>query len=427
MSALRFRISKGIEATSTPPIPQAYGWGESYKPTPGRPLLDMSQGVPGVPPPPKFLEALGSAASSPKTCGYVPNAGEQILRKVIAEEMKVPYGESIDVTEEDIAITAGCNMAFAASIMTIAEKGDEVILPVPWYFNHEMTLTMLGIKAVPLPTDPDNGFLPSVDSCTQLITQKTKAIVLVTPNNPTGAIYPPSLLAAYANLARSKNIALILDETYRDFLLPESLPPHRLFERIPSDSTLPSDWSWRETVIHLFSFSKSYCIPGHRVGLVCASPDLIPALNKALDNMQICAPRPPQVALANTIPSLRPFVNENAEALQHRHQLFAQKLPPHWKIGAQGGYYAFVKHPFVGVNATRVAQRLAEEMGVLSLPAGFFYPTRTPENEVVVNGKHPEDRWIRFSVANVDDDKVIHVCERLKESESCFSEWKVEV
>ena len=103
----------------------------------------MSQGVPGVPPPPLFLSALGQASSSPTSCGYVPNVGEPSLRTAIAEEMRIPYGKDIDVTKEDIAITAGCNMAFAATAMTIAEKGDEVILPVPWYFNHEYVSLLL--------------------------------------------------------------------------------------------------------------------------------------------------------------------------------------------------------------------------------------------------------------------------------------------
>ncbi|CAL1712127.1 unnamed protein product [Somion occarium] len=431
MSGLRFRLSGAIERTNRPPIPQAYSWAEHYKPTPTRPLLDMSQGVPGVPPPKIFLDALGTASSSPSSCGYVPNAGELALRQAIAEEMRIPYGEDIDVTAGDIAITAGCNMAFVATIMTIAEAGDEVILPVPWYFNHEMTLTMLGVKVVPLPTDPDNGFLPSLEQCAKLVTPKTKAIVLVTPNNPTGAIYPASHIAMFAGLARSRNLALILDETYRDFLSTESLPPHKLFappaSRGPFDPSshhaLPTDWCWRETIIHLFSFSKSYCIPGHRLGLICASPDIMPSLNKALDNVQICAPRPPQIALAPLLPALRPFVQSNNEALKHRHTLFKSLLPPKWHIGAQGGYYAFVKHPFIGIGATKVARRLAEEMGVLCLPAGFFGPGQS-EN-VGPDERDVEDRWIRFSVANVSDDKVRHVCQRLGESEMAFG-WETE-
>ena len=92
----------------------------------------MSQGVPGIPPPKTLLEALSRSSSDPGSCGYVPNAGEFALREAVANEMKVVYGEGIDVTPEDVFITAGCNLAFTSAIMAVAQKGDEVIIPVPW-------------------------------------------------------------------------------------------------------------------------------------------------------------------------------------------------------------------------------------------------------------------------------------------------------
>ena len=113
-------------------IPQAYAWADAYRATPERPLLDMSQGVPGVPPPPLLLDALAKAAAAPTSCGYLPNAGEPALRKAVVEEMKVRYGADADVTPEDVAITAGCNMAFVAVATALADAGDEIILPVPW-------------------------------------------------------------------------------------------------------------------------------------------------------------------------------------------------------------------------------------------------------------------------------------------------------
>ncbi len=97
----------------------------------------MSQGVPGIPPPPSLLDALAAASSDPSSCGYVPNAGEPSLRDAVVGEMTAAYGPDADVTRDDVSITAGCNLAFAAAAMTVAGKGDEVILPVPWYFNHE--------------------------------------------------------------------------------------------------------------------------------------------------------------------------------------------------------------------------------------------------------------------------------------------------
>lgn len=92
----------------------------------------MSQGVPGIPPPKSVLDALAWASSDPESCGYVPNAGEPALRDAVANEMKLVYGRDADVTQDDVFITAGCNLAFTSAIMAVAQKGDEVILPVPW-------------------------------------------------------------------------------------------------------------------------------------------------------------------------------------------------------------------------------------------------------------------------------------------------------
>ena len=176
---------------------------------------------------------------------------------------------------------------------------------------------------------------------------------------------------------------------------------------------------WRKTLIHLFSFSKSYCIPGHRLGLVVSAPELSSTLNTALDNIQICAPRPPQRALAPLLPSLRPFVHETALAIEARHRLFKDSLPERWHIGSQGAYYAFVKHPFKDIDSVDVCRRLAEEIGVVCLPAGFFGPG--------IEGRAEGDmgRWIRFSVANVNDEKVKQVCARLRECESAFG-WELD-
>ena len=242
----------------------------------------------------------------------------------------------------------------------------------------------------------------------------------------TGAVYSPELIASFAALAYEHSLPLIIDETYRDFIT--SGPPHQLFASGPTSQhsndssfhpTLPHAWNWRKTLIHLFSFSKSYCIPGHRLGLLVASPDLSAAVNTALDNIQICAPRPPQRALASMIPSLRPFVQETALAIEARHRLFKDSLPKRWHIGSQGAYYAFVRHPFKDIDAADVCQRLAKEMGVVCLPAGFFGPGEGGRAEGDMG------RWIRFSVANVNDEKVKRVCERLEESQAVFG-WELD-
>jgi aspartate/methionine/tyrosine aminotransferase len=199
---------------------------------------------------------------------------------------------------------------------------------------------------------------------------------------------------------------LIVDETYRDFLIDG--PPHKLF----------AISSWRSNLVSLFSFSKSYCVPGHRLGAIVASPVLIQQIKTVLDCLQICPPRPLQQALTPLLQELRPFLRRTATAIASRHRLFRENLPSRWEIGSQGGYYAFVKHPFIGVSSFELCQRLAVQIGVVALPSAFF----NEENPLHVD---EESRWVRFSVANVDDEKVKKVCERLQEAEELFG-WPLD-
>src|SRR5258708_22668781 len=126
------------------------------------------------------------------------------------------YGAA--VAPQEVAITAGCNQAFCLAMMALAGAGDEVMLPVPYYFNHRMWLDMLGVATVALPFRPDRGGVPDPREAAERITARTRAIVLISPNNPTGAVYPPSVLAEFLAVARSRAIALVIDETYKDFL-----------------------------------------------------------------------------------------------------------------------------------------------------------------------------------------------------------------
>lgn len=186
---------------------------------------------------------------------------------------------------------------------------------------------------------------------------------------------------------------------------------------------MPPSWSWRSNVVHLFSFSKSYAIPGHRLGAVVASPKLLKHVTTTLDCIQVCAPRPPQLALANgsLLSELRPFVQSNAEALKARHEIFRKSLPSGWTIGSQGGFYAFVKHPFQNVSSTTFCERLAKELGVLVLPAQFFCGEEDEmQRRAMGLSEEGWDRWLRFSVANVDDEQIVKVCERLRECNTHF-------
>ena len=383
----RVRVNPLLAATAAPPIPAAGRWKAAYDGRRG-PLIDLAQAVPGVPPPDALLERLAAAARDPASAAYGPIAGDPALRAALAADVSALYGAAVN--PEDVAITSGCNEAFAVSVLALAGRGDAVILPTPWYFNHKMTLDMLGVEAVPLPAGADDGFVPSPAAARALIGPNTRAIVLVSPNNPTGATYPPDVLSAFLALARETGIALVLDETYRDFLPAGRVRPHGLF----------AEDGWRDALVHLYSFSKSYAVPGHRLGAAVADPALLAEVAKVLDCVTICPPRAPQAAVAWAVEGTRGWRAATRAAVDRRAALFARAVAasPGWSVSAIGAYFAYVRHPFGG-TAEAAAARLCAEGGVLALPGSFFGPG--------------QEDYLRFAFPNVRDDEVAGLAERL--------------
>lgn len=371
--------------TGSPPIPQAQAWTARYDGAHG-PLINLAQAVPGYPPHDMMLAALARAAGSPQAAGYGAITGDAELRKAHAAQMSAIYGAEIGA--DRIAATAGCNLAFYVTAIALAKAGDNVIVPAPWYFNHEMTLNMLGVEPRPLICRGEDGFLPDPARAEALIDERTRAILLVTPNNPTGAIYPPALIRDFAKLAQRRGVALVLDETYRDFL-PEGAP-HDLFAT-----------GLDAHVVQLYSFSKSYCIPGHRLGAIAAMPHVIGEIAKVLDCMQICAPRTPQMAVVETMTALADWREGNRLEIDRRAQAFTAALAGSngWRIDSIGAYFAFVAHPFPGEPAEKVAERLCVEKGILALPGPYFGPG--------------QEGHLRFAFANADAAGIAELGRRL--------------
>jgi aspartate/methionine/tyrosine aminotransferase len=356
------RLSPRIAATETPPIPAARAWAARYRGEAG-PALDLTQAVPGYPPPPELLDRLAAAAGDPALAGYGPIAGDPALREALAAEMAACYRAPIAPAR--VAITAGCNLAFAMVMQVLAAEGDAVLLPAPWYFNHGMALTMQGVRAIPLPLRAEAGFLPDPDEIAAHIkAHRPRAVVLVTPNNPTGAIHPPTAIQAVAGLCRRHGVVLVLDETYRDFL--PSGPPHALF----------ADPDWGEVLVHLYSFSKAYCIPGHRLGAIASGAAVMAELEKAFDTLQICPPRPAQSAIAWAIPALRDWRAANTALMARRAAFFREAVAPlpGWRLDSLGTYFAYLRLPEAAPDAMRAAELLAAERGLMTLPGPFFGP-----------------------------------------------------
>ena len=382
------RLNPLLAAVQVPPIAAAKRWLTRYDGTLG-PAVDLSQAVPGHAPSPSFQTRFLEAAALPATATYGDILGDPALRAAYAEETSAAYGA--DLGGADVAITAGCNQAFLAAIMAVAEPGSSVLLPQPWYFNHEMTCRMLGVEARGLPAHAGAGFVPDVMEAERLLDERTRAIVLVTPNNPTGAIYPPETIAAFFELAASRGLHLILDETYRDFRPEASAPAHDLFARP----------GWRDHLISLYSFSKSHAIPGHRLGAIAAGPAILDACVKILDCVQICPPRPSQAALLASMEESRPWRRERAAEMTQRADAFREALAalPEWRIDSLGAYFAYVAHPFPQSSSVEVARAMAERLGLLVLPGAFFGPG--------------QDGHVRVAFANVAEDGIRRFADRL--------------
>ena len=319
-------LNPAMAATEPPPVMEARRWLQGATFPADRPLINVSQAAPVDPPPLALRQALADAALHNDAAHlYGPVLGLPDLRAEIAAQWSAAYGGT--VTPDQVAITQGCNQAFTAVLSTLAGTGDEVILPTPWYFNHKMWLDMQGVKAVPLPAGA--GLIPEAEAASRLITPRTRAIVLVSPNNPGGAEYPAETLAAFRDLARANNLALIVDETYRDFDS-RSGRPHDLF----------ADPDWQDTLIQLYSFSKAYRLTGHRVGAIVASPQRLAEVEKFLDTVAICPSQLGQIGALWGMRNLAQWVaGERAEILARRAAMtggFARL--PDWKLLGCGAY-----------------------------------------------------------------------------------------
>jgi len=379
--------------TFPPPVPEARRWLDGVDFPAQRPLINVSQAAPVEPPHTGMRQAMADAVLHDDSMHlYGPVLGMPALRAELAARTMRIYGGTVDTAQ--IAITSGCNQAFAAAIAALCGEDDEVIIPVPWYFNHKMWLDMAGAKAVPLKCEGD--MMPDPWDAARLITPRTRAIVLVTPNNPTGVEYTDDLVTAFYDIARSRGIALIVDETYRDFHA-GSGRPHSLFTRA----------DWDQTLIHLYSFSKAYRLTGHRVGAIATSAARLTEIEKFLDTVAICPSQVGQHAALWGMQNLDQWLAGEREEILHRRAAITVHMPrlvaKGWSLLGLGGYFAYMRHPFA-MSSADLAPLMVREAGVLCLPGTMFYP----------DGNAAGASELRIAFANLDAGGIATLFTRLE-------------
>jgi aspartate/methionine/tyrosine aminotransferase len=332
---------------------------EMIRLTPG--TISLGQGVVHYGPPPTALDAARAALADPDTHGYQDGAGSPALLSAI--ERKLRRDNGIDVAGgSGITVTAGGNMAFVHAILAITEPGDDVILPVPFYFNHEMAIQMAGCTPTRVPTD--DRYQLDLDAIRKAVTPRTRAIVTVSPNNPTGAVYPEGALREVNRLCQERGLYHISDEVYEYFTYGATR------------HVSPGSFEGAQAhTISLYSLSKAYGFAGWRIGYMVYPAPLADAIAKVQDTVLVCPPVISQIAAVAAMEVGPAYCRRHLGPLAEIRDIVIRELrsleplcivPP-----ADGAFYCF---PRVNLNLDpmRLAERLIQEHRVAVIPGTAF-------------------------------------------------------
>ncbi|WP_036482073.1 pyridoxal phosphate-dependent aminotransferase [Myxosarcina sp. GI1] len=279
---LRFNSNSRMEAVQSPLIPVI---GELIRQNPG--TISLGQGVVSYPPPPEAIAYIQKFLCDPLNHKY--QAVEGILPLVTAIATKLKTENQIEIGQNNcVVVTAGSNMGFMNAVLAITAAGDEIILNTPYYFNHEMAITMANCQPVLVATDANYQLQPK--AIAEAITDKTKAVVTISPNNPTGVVYSSSALAEVNRLCRERGIYHLSDEAYEYFT----------YDGVKHFSPASLANSDRHT-ISLFSLSKAYGFASWRIGYMVIPQHLLMAVKKVQDTNLICPPVVSQYAALGAI------------------------------------------------------------------------------------------------------------------------------
>lgn len=345
-----------MQAVQAPIIPTV---GEMIRNRPG--TISLGQGVAYYGPPAAALERIRSFGGSLADNLYGPVQGIPKLHSLIRAKLLAENGIDCERGRR-VVVTAGANMAFLNALFAITDPGDEVILPLPYYFNQEMAARMLNCKPVPVPTDARYQLQP--DLIRAAVTGKTRAIVTVSPNNPTGAVYPEGDLREINALCREKGIYHISDEAYENFVY--------------GDVRHVSPGAFEDAAGHtisLYSLSKAYGFAGWRVGYMVIPEHLYAAVLKVQDTNLICPALVSQHAAAGALETGSAYCREKLKPLARVRESIRELLRPLKPFctipEADGAFYLLIRI-HTGMEDMALVERLVDEYRVAAIPGRAF-------------------------------------------------------
>ena len=387
------KINNRLYQVQPPPITEVKSWlGGQHSISKESPLLDLCQAVPNYPPAPELIAHLHQALDDPATYRYSPDEGLPEVRTVLCNWYQRHYLSGPQ--PDQICLTIGASQAFWLAMLCLCQPGDEVIVPLPAYFDHLMALQSYGATPTYVPFIPATDGLPNLAAIEQKITAKTRALLLVSPSNPTGAIIPSRQLEQLFDLAQAHSIVLIIDETYNSFISNFSTaPPHQLFARR----------NWQQHFVHIASFGKTFALTGLRCGALIGAAELIEQGLKIQDSMAVCQPRPAQLALQYGCSHLDDWIAEKNQQMQQRHAAvsacFAAGIKG-FELTASGSFFAWVKHPWGGMSGRQAARKLLDQAGIISLAGESFGPGLEP--------------YVRLAFGNIETEQMGELKQRLE-------------
>lgn len=360
-------------------------------------VIDLTLGDPDFMTAPNVSEMGRQAIAEGKT-KYSANAGIEALRKVIAERVLRDCGVFYDYSSE-IIVTVGAMGALYLTMKCLIDEGDEVIIPAPYWVNYAQQVSMCGGAPVIVDSYERDGFELRVEKLEGAITKKTKAIIINSPNNPTGQVLSKDTLGKIANIAKKYDLVIISDEAYRELI----------YDGIEYASIV-SFKGMKERTVLINSFSKTYSMTGWRVGYAAAPPELTEKMTAFQENIFSCAPMPSQYAAFEALRGEQDYTKYMIEKFEKRRNILVDglnKIDGISCIKPQATFYAFANIKKLRMSSEDFAFDLLDKAQVALVP-GITY------------GQSGEG-YVRIAFT-VGEDKIIDAVERIKfYVENCIS------
>jgi len=326
----------------------------------GHRVISLGQALPFYPPPSSALRAAHDALERADVHAYTTDPGRPSLRRALAERLR--EHEHIDCGPDDLLITAGANHAFTTVLTTLVSAGDEIVLPAPYFTNHQMAVEAAGAIAIEAPLADRDTYSVTWDDIAPALTDRTRAVVLCNPSNPTGAPLTAAAGTRIVSELADRGILVISDETYMHFVYGGA------------HWSAASVANWRRNVIVVGTFSKSFAMMGWRVGFMLADAAVCEQATKVQDAMIICAPTISQIVAEAAVREDWGYPRTfHADLLERRRRLsetLTRREGVAW-TPTQGGFFAFVRVDGC-TDSNALALQLLDEAHVVTIPGSSF-------------------------------------------------------